>query len=323
MCPGRQGERAALFYSCDVRFWVGITDADWYQYLSTRGADEVNFWQPGERIAARLEPGTPFLFKLHARDGGHIVGGAFFAHFSVLPVRLAWDAFQDKNGAATLEQMASRISRYRPGSIDLDAHRIGCNVLTQPFFFPVEAIVPTPMTWPRSVQQGRTYDTATPEGQELWEQVQAALASTAATADRRLADPSSRYGEPVITRPRLGQGAFRVLVTDAYERRCAVTSERTLPVLEAAHIRPYAQNGAHEIDNGLLLRADLHTLFDRGYVTVTPDMRFHVSPRIREEFQNGRDYYALDGREVRPPGQRFAPPAREYLEWHSEAVFRA
>jgi len=113
-----------------------------------------------------------------------------------------------------------------------------------------------------------------------------------------------------------------VLVTDAYERRCAVTAERTLPVLEAAHIKPYAQSGAHEIDNGLLLRADLHTLFDRGYVTVTPDMRFRVSSRIREEFQNGRDYYALDGREVRPPGRRFAPPAREYLQWHSEAVFR-
>jgi putative restriction endonuclease len=38
--------------------------------------------------------------------------------------------------------------------------------------------------------------------------------------------------------PRLGQGAFRLLVTDAYQRRCAVTGERTLPVLDAAHIRP-------------------------------------------------------------------------------------
>lgn len=307
-----------------MRFWVGITDADWYRYLSTCGADEVNFWQPGERMAARLEPGTPFLFKLHARDGGQIVGGAFFAHFSVLPVRLAWDAFQDKNGAATLEQMVGRISRYRPGSIDVDVHRIGCNILTQPFFFPPEGAVPAPASWPRSgIQQGRGYESASPEGLDLWERVQAALASSAAPLGPAVAEPAVRYGEAVLVRPRLGQGAFRVLVTDAYERRCAVTAERTLPVLEAAHIKPYAQNGVHEIDNGLLLRADLHTLFDRGYVTVTPDMRFRVSPRIREEFQNGRDYYVLDGREVRPPGHQFAPPAREYLKWHSEAVFRA
>jgi len=47
--------------------------------------------------------------------------------------------------------------------------------------------------------------------------------------------------------------------------------------------------------NGLLLRSDLHKLFDRGYVTVSPDLRFVVSRRIREEFENGRDYYARNG----------------------------
>lgn len=66
---------------------------------------------------------------------------------------------------------------------------------------------------------------------------------------------------PQIVRPRLGQGAFRIVVTDTYERRCAVTGERTLPVLEAAHIKSYADGGAHDITNGLLLRSDLHTLF--------------------------------------------------------------
>ena len=44
------------------------------------------------------------------------------------------------------------------------------------------------------------------------------------------------YGDPVLVRPRLGQGTFRVLVTDNYRRRCAVTGEKALPVLDAAHI---------------------------------------------------------------------------------------
>ena len=50
---------------------------------------------------------------------------------------------------------------------------------------------------------------------------------------------------------RLGQGAFRVVVTEAYHRRCAISGEKTLPVLEAAHIKPYTQEGPHEISNGL------------------------------------------------------------------------
>ena len=86
-----------------------------------------------------------------------------------------------------------------------------------------------------------------------------------------MAEGQARFGEPHLIRPRLGQGAFRVLVTDIYERRCAVTQERTLPALEAAHIRPYGDGGAHEAENGLLLRRDIHSLFDAGYVTVTPE----------------------------------------------------
>ena len=96
-------------------------------------------------------------------------------------------------------------------------------------------------------------------------------------------------------------GGFRLLVTDVYQRRCAVTLERTLPALEAAHIRPYADGGTHEVSNGLLLRRDIHSLFDAGYVTVTPDLRFEVSRRIREEFENGRHYYALHGQRLNPP----------------------
>jgi putative restriction endonuclease len=114
------------------------------------------------------------------------------------------------------------------------------------------------------------------------------------------------------------------MVTDAYDRRCVVTGERTLPVLEAAHIKPYNLVGRHEISNGLLLRSDLHTLFDLGYLTVTPDdLRVRVSRRIHEEFENGREYYELDGFHIRLPQAAFDQPSREMLSWHAEAVFRS
>ena len=90
----------------------------------------------------------------------------------------------------------------------------------------------------------------------------------------------------------LGQGIFRVSVLDACDRACAVTGEHSLPVLEAAHIMPYADGGTHDVTNGLLLRSDIHRLFDLGYVTVTPEYRFKVSDALAEDFHNGRTYYA-------------------------------
>lgn len=106
------------------------------------------------------------------------------------------------------------------------------------------------------------------------------------------------FGKPQLVTSRLGQGIFRVMVTDAYRRRCAFTSSPVLHVLDAAHIRPFAEKGPHDLRNGLLLRQDVHTLFDRGYITVTPGYRVEVSRRIKDEFENGHEYYAEHGKTI-------------------------
>lgn len=131
-----------------------------------------------------------------------------------------------------------------------------------------------------------------------------------------------RYGKEQLIKPRIGQGAFKVLITDAYQRRCAITGEKTLPVLEAAHIKPYSLNGPHDIVNGLLLRRDFHTLFDRGYITVDKSLRVEVSHRIKEDFGNGKEYYAHHGsRLIILPERREQLPDPGYLEWHNENVY--
>src|SRR5699024_10404677 len=99
-----------------------------------------------------------------------------------------------------------------------------------------------------------------------------------------------------MVQPRIGQGAFRVIVTDAYHRRCAITGEKTMPVLDAAHIKPYSQNGPNLTNNGLLLRRDIHTLFDRGYITINEEYRVEVSYQIKDDYGNGREYYTLHGK---------------------------
>jgi len=302
-----------------MRFWVGVTDKDWFDFLRVRSPDEVNFWQPSAKaLATFLEPGVPFLFKLHSPND-FIVGGGFFLRFSALPARLAWEAFGQNNGVADYDSLKRRIERYRGEPIRGDPE-IGCNVLNAPFFFAEKDWIPVPEDWARNIVRGKTYDTATNNGLRLWNQVEARLKESA--RETVGAAEGARYGADYLTRARLGQGAFRVLVTEAYQRRCAVTGERTLPVLEAAHIRPCSESGPHLVSNGMLLREDLHTLFDGGYLTVTEDLRVEVSRRIKDEFENGREYYAHHGKPLRMlPTAAEDRPSADFLRWHNSKVY--
>lgn len=307
-----------------MRYWVANTDSQWFDFLAARAPlEDVNFWQPSLGRPNSLTEGALWLFKLHVRNGGWIVGGGYFATFTTLTPRFAWETFRERNGSTSLEEMSHRISRYSSHDIDVDATSIGSNVLVEPFFLPRERWILPPSDWASNLTRGRHYESTEGEGRTLWERVRFAQAELRRHQGHAVAETLvEAYGEPILVRPRLGQGAFRVMVTDAYERRCVVTNERTLPVLEAAHIKPYSQSGPHEVSNGLLLRSDLHTLFDRGYLTVTPDLKVRVSRRIHDEFDNGRDYYALDRREIRLPRTPSSPPSRDLLEWHADTVFR-
>lgn len=307
-----------------LKAYVGITDQDWFEFLrSRRNLDELNFWQPGGQTQFRaLSVGEPFLFKLHS-PRNYIVGGGFFTHSSLLPCSLAWEAFGEKNGADSLDKMRRQIESYRRSPSDpRNDPVIGCIILRSPFFFKESEWIPVPPGWAPNIVQGRRYDLGVSPGRELWEQVSLLLRRTQGDSVPVVAQPEERmYGDPVLVTPRLGQGAFRVMVTDFYERRCAITRERSLPVLEAAHIKPVAESGTHRIGNGLLIRSDIHRLFDRGYVTVTPDYRFLVSHRLKDDFDNGEVYYRMNGGEIWVPNESSKRPDRELLEWHADTIF--
>ena len=299
---------------------VAVTDGDWFEMLRTQPhLGEVNFWAPSAASFRALQPGEMFLFKLHAPRNA-IVGGGIFAYANTLPCSLAWEAFKESNGARSAQEMRARIARYRHADPqDRSDFDIGCRILTQPFFFDERDWIQVPASWSPNIVSFKTYNTGDTDGLALWETVNEHLSRPQMAG---MSDEAARYGEPHLIRPRLGQGAFRVLVTDIYHRRCAVTGERTLPALEAAHIRPYGEGGAHEAQNGLLLRRDIHSLFDAGYVTVTPSLHFEVSRRIREEFENGRHYYALHGHEIAAPTELTHRPDHTALSWHNEHCFR-
>jgi hypothetical protein len=109
------------------------------------------------------------------------------------------------------------------------------------------------------------------------------------------------------------------------ERVWARDSDVTLRASEVRTlaIQPYAKHGPHDVSNGVLLRADLHRLFDQGYVTITPEYRLEVSPRLKEDYRNGRSYYPLHGASVSIPTAAGDAPSVDFLRWHNERVYRA
>mgnify|MGYP001179666919 CR=1 FL=1 len=89
-----------------MRFWVGVTDNGWFNFLAGSGLDEVNFWQPSGKPPfdfTTVPQGMPFLFKLK-KPHNHIAGGGFFITYSRLPLALAWEVFGKKCGVETLSK---------------------------------------------------------------------------------------------------------------------------------------------------------------------------------------------------------------------------
>jgi putative restriction endonuclease len=309
-----------------VRFWVGVTDNTWFSNLQAKRLDEVNFWQPSARpLFANAPVGMPFLFKLK-RPHNHIAGGGFFMLQTTLPLRLAWEIFGTGNGADTFTDFAAMIGPLMAGRTSSE---IGCTLLSNPVFLPREAWLADVPGWSSNIVRGKHFETMEPDGAAIWRQLGPVLAARsqpvpADDAGATRESPTEGYGSGQLVKPRLGQGGFRIRVTEAYDRRCAITGESTLIALEAAHIVPYVMEQRHEVTNGLLLRADFHRLFDAGLVAVDPDYRVRVSPRIREMYYNGKAYYRLDRQPLsQVPTVEADKPDRDRLGWHFKNCFQA
>ena len=311
--------------------FIANTDKRWFDFLSIqsggRALDEVNFWQPrATRPMKAMQPGEPVFFRLKSPDHA-IAGFGFFAHFQVVPVEDAWDLFGWKNGDASLGGFLRRIGGYRGEDLSVAANRrkpIGCTLLRDAHFWPDPEWIPwgSAQGWARNIVQGKTERDPDRAAALLHRiQIDAAIPPEDLVGSFVPVDADERTWIERRVPERAGQGTFRLRLLDSYGR-CAITGEKTRPVLDGAHIQPYLGPRSNHVQNGLLLTKEFHTLFDRGYVTVTPDYEVKVSSALRDHFSNGKRYYAYDGQPLRrlpdTPGHR---PSREALQWHRERVF--
>ncbi len=306
-----------------MNLFVAKTDLNWFADHYQHQRDEVNFWRPSGQLLGALKPGEPLLFLL--KSPVNAIAG--FGRFSIayqMPVSKAWQYFGNGNGVSEEQQFLAKIKNYRSVAKQERDPIIGCIVLNECVWFDEADYVRMPADFASNIVTGKTYYAYEGEGLRVWQDVQAIAGREKQDQifhPNMLAEPTSLpygYAERKI---RYGQGAFRTIVEANYER-CAISGEKTRPVLEAAHIQPYSVSQDHSPTNGLLLRSDVHKLYDLGYITVTPDYEVQVSGKLREDFSNGKIYYRHDGQQLaKLPKSKLFWPDTEKLAWHKEKIW--
>jgi putative restriction endonuclease len=330
-----------------VRIVVGVTDSRWATFLRDHPSiTEANFWQPSPHSFKALTEGEPFLFKTkHPRTfpgldmpGYALVGGGFFEQYFEMTVSEAWTIWGRGNGASNELELLQRVQSYR----DSKNHEpvpdptIGCVILRNIFFADPGRELPQPPNWSpnnvtiegyETVGRGRKVDSeyVLEAFQLLQGRARVDFAWDTDLAGVAIEWDGPKLGAPILTRPRMGQGRFRRAVDEAYSYRCAVTGSRTYPSLEAAHIRDFAlDGGSHAVSNALLLRSDVHALYDRGYLGIDADLRLRVSPELRANGWNGVEFYEREaaGFRISVPEPPHLRPSRDALDWHFRTKFR-
>lgn len=304
---------------------VGVTDNQWAAYLRDRSAiAEANFWLPTATTAFRaLRPGEPFLFKTH-HPHNRLVGGGFFSGYARLTVREAWELFGEGNGVGSEAELAAAIGSYRKLSPD-PSMEIGCVLLRDIFFADPARTLEAPADFAKNIVRFKGYDLSG-SGRHLDVTFQELLDNSSIRISDEYAGMPSVVSGPVFGRDRLvaqrvGQQAFKGLVLTSYHRHCAITGNHIRPTLEAAHIRPVSREGKNTVANGLLLRSDVHTLFDLGYLGLNARRELQVSRRLRADWGNGQEFYDRAGSPISLPDRRADQPDREATEWHMDTVF--
>lgn len=311
-----------------MRAVIGVTDNRWAAFLRDRPAiSEANFWMPsGPATFKSAGWGDPFLFKTHWPDN-QLVGGGFISGYDRFSVAEAWDLFEEGNGVASLAELAAAIGRYRKAPPDPTAV-IGCLLLRNLFFVPEGQTLDGPDDFAKNIVKYKGYDLAAGGRHvDLMFDTMLGRAEVRIGGDEQ-ADapgvvPGPVFGRDRLVRARLGQRAFQGLVLTSYERRCAITGNHIRPTLQAAHIRPVAKDGQNRVDNGLLLRSDVHTLFGLGYLGINQRYELLVSRRLREEWGNGREFYDRAGTRIAVPRSRANRPDPLAIEWHLDTTFRS
>lgn len=284
-------------------FFVGVTDHDWFQFCSNQGElEQVNFWQPSTKRFKVLEDGGIFFFKRKSPIG-KIAGFGKFAFSGNATIGDCWDAYGVSNGVATCEEFVEKIRKYRrsPGINRFSV--IGVKVLLNPIFLKEDDWFDPPTDWSANIVSGKSYDYASDQGAYLFKKYSQLTSNYSIRDEFRggLAEDQHSYYWGGPTKIRMRQQDFRIAVMDAYDGKCAVTGSGVLEILEAAHIKAYSLSLDHSPSNGILLRKDIHALFDAGLLSFSQSGEVIISADFLSRYPDESEVISLHGKQISFP----------------------
>lgn len=266
----------------------------------------------------RLQPGDEwhFLLKSPLRKLG---GYGVFQEYRDLSIQDAWQTYDVGNGVSPEAEFVSRCRMYSERNsihpVTNGQSIIGCVVLSDLEFHEDDEYLDLSsigLEFARQIVKFKYFDEAFPRSTE-----QGLPVPSGGNEFTTVASDPTEYSRQ-RRKKRKGQQGFRKKSIRAHRGRCAVTGESHRRVLEATHIEPYINEAINHIQNGMLLRVDIHPLMDEGLLALNDDMTLLVSSKL-----NNSSYVKFAGHTVGFPNNPAERPSTHAVALHRRERFQA
>lgn len=295
------------------------------EYISA-GSSATNFWSlkqkdsaPDQELA-RVKPGSLVLQVLKQGGQYYIVGGGYFVKWVLLKPSKAWECFGVRNGRNSFAEMMQEI-REQGGdeNSDLISH-----ILYGTFIFSNRDALPVPVEYTQEFDDNDyrfLISTAQPIGRYLDHILRERRAGL--SAEEYSSDWRGIYYLAAKHVEHADIDGFHAAVMAAYDFKCAITGDTSVPVLDVANIQPCYSKSFQSVQNGVLMRCDLHRLFSEGYITLSYVGDDAIEVRVSKSLASmgAESYLKYDHKRITLPQDRTAWPKREYLLWHNNKCF--
>lgn len=283
-------------------FAISPTDIDWFNFLRDNGYHtQINFWTPSLWNISQLKPGNKLYFMLKSpirKIGGY----GHFVEYKNLPLKEAWNTYGRKNGCHNKLELINRLKHYNKSIKEVDNQKIGCIILENAEFYDdlhFLNLEEYEINFHRSVQKIKYFKIYDPLTQPINHKV---------NEFELVPYITKRQKKTTKITPRIGQGTFRGKISQVYNNKCCVSGESTAELLEAAHIQPYINEHSNHIQNGLLLRVDIHKMYDNGLLYIDEHYEIHISSLIKSTH-----YLQLQGKKISIPENTSLQPSKNAL----------
>ena len=256
-----------------MSFIIAPTDLEWFEFQKmNQFNDKINFWTPTDWRFKALQPGEMVVFEMKGPGPAMIGGYGAVLEYRFQSLDKTWKEFGRRNGYENKSALVGALSKHNT----FDASQgIGCLVLGDVVFFDSPVPVPKGIIFSKNTVKYSKYDVPFPFAK-----------LSPVVNDFVLVQNTKKKKKIQSVSQREGQSQFHTMVSVAYGHKCCISGEETPELLQAAHIQDYISKDSHHIQNGLLLRVDLHTLFDNGLLAIDSNYKVHVSSLVKSpEYQ--------------------------------------